>query len=217
MKDITYKEKIQSLQPVLNDILIEIRRELKNEHLRKDLAFNQKYFSKKALDKITVDDLAEGYKRALEEGNEEAGEWIASRWMLKHPEVYQFFAERLSVINPNFDEIEKIPDSEAKKIMAEAIEEFGLKVTYIFSVLNSVVFPDFIYEELKNSLLTATPQISIEVDEKVTLEDLKKKYDEALVKLTEKYEKKLSSLEKKYIQDTEGFKKQIAALQRRLK
>lgn len=215
MKDVSFREKIEILQPVLHDILSDIKKELKNEHLRKDIVFTNKYFSKKTIDKITIEDLAEGYLRALRDGNEEAGEWISSRWMLKHPEVYQFFAEKLSEINPKFDEITKIEDSAAEKIKKEAIEAFGPKDTYIFSILNSVVFPQFIFEDLKNKISSLAP-VEIEVDGVLTPEELKKKYENNLAKLTEKYEKKLASLEKKYVQDMDGYKKQIATLQRRL-
>lgn len=215
MKEMSFCEKIEILQPVLYDILNDIRKELKNEHLRKDFVFTNKFFAKKAIEKVTVAELVEGYLNALREGNEEAGEWIASRWMLKHPEVYQFFAEQLSAINPKFDEIERIADGDAEKIKDKAVETFGPKVTYIFSVLNSVAFPEFVFEDLKNKAASQVPTV-IESDTMGSVEELKKKYETSLAKLIEKYEKRLQSLEKKYVQDMEGYKKQIASLQRRL-
>jgi len=214
MKEIAYIQKIELLNPFLNEILTEIKKDLKNEHLRKDLAFSQKYFARKSLDKIGVADLKEGYLKALAEGNEEAGEWIASRWMLKHPEVYQFFADKLTAINPEFDQIEKIVDNEAREILQEAFKEFGARVTYIFSIFNSVAFSELIYEELKKNIDSSQGQVEEDV---VDLDDLKKKYAAIIDKLTEKYEKKLLSLERRYTQDIEGYKKQIAALQRLLK
>jgi hypothetical protein len=215
MKEMSYKEKIQILQPLLHEIVGDIKKELKADHLRKDLSFNQKYFAKKVLDKITISELVEGYSRAVGGGNEEAGEWIASRWMLKHADVYQFFVERLTAINPDFDQIEKLEETEARSLMSQAVDAFGSKVTYIFSVFNSVVFPDYIYEELKTKIVSAPgPILALDSENP---EELKKQYEESIAKVVSKYEKKLQGLERKYVQDVEGYKKQIASLQRQLK
>jgi hypothetical protein len=215
MQKLSYKEKFESLKPWAFGIITEIKRELKTEHLRKETAFALKHFARKPIDKLTVAELTAAYMRDIEEGNEETGEWVASRWMLKHSEVYQFFAERLSAINPQFDEITILEDDVGKKLVDEAVTEFGAKITYVFSILNAVAFSEELFRELRQKIdLTQTGEEISQSAE--TQEELKQRYENALLKVTDKYEKKLLGFQKKYTQDVDGLKKQIAALQRKL-
>lgn len=221
LKDTTYKEKFQMLNDWLESIVDTVKRELRNEHLKKDWNFLKKYFVGKNPNKLTTEDLAAAYRSAIanEENAEEIGEFIASRWLLKNTEVYQFFEEKLRSITTDFTNLTEIDAQKAKPIMDEAIARFGAPKTYLFCVINSVVFPEKIYAELRKKAKEQGDKEVVQAEkaqEQQSLDDLKKAHDREILRLTDKYEKKLIGLQKKYLIDMDGFKKQIAQLQRKL-
>jgi len=217
IKEESYQKKFELLAPWILKIITTIKKELKNDHLRKEYQFVQKHFSKKMIDKLTIEEMSEAYLKELEEGNEQIGEWISSRWMLKNAEVYHYFATALTEINPKFDEIALIPDDLGNRLMRKGIEQFGAVEVYIFSVLNSVSFSEKIYEELRMLALNEkeTNQESVDSHAVETTEELKKQHERNVLKIIDKYEKKLLGMQKKYAVDVEGLKKQIAQLQRK--
>lgn len=221
LKEATYKEKFQILKKWMPEIIDSVKKELKNDHLKKDWMFAKKYFAGKNLNKITSSELAEGYVSAIEneEKSEEIGEFISSCWLLKNGEIYHFFEEELKKINPDFSAIEKLEPDASKKIAMEAVKEFGAFNTYVFSILNSVAFQE---ADLKNlESLAKNDQLETkekgEAEEKhQSIEGLSKSFEQKLAKITDKYEKKILGLQKKYTQDIGAFKKQIASLQIKL-
>jgi hypothetical protein len=164
---------------------------------------------------LTVEEMKDAYVKEINEGNQEAVEWIASRWVLKHAEIYHFFSEKLAEINPKFDEIKTISDEIGKKIMQLAVAQFGALKCYVFSVLNCVKFSDALYQELR---LLAEKDKKEEVTPTApeNAADVKEHLEKEILKITDKYEKRLLGFQKKYNQDVTGLKKQIAALQRKL-
>jgi hypothetical protein len=214
----TYKKKFEGLLPWGEQIIQAVKKELKNEHLPKNRSFVMKYFPKATVAKLTTEELTSAYLKEIAEGNEEVGEWVASRWVLRNGEIYQFFAQALTEINPKFDEIKAIPDDKGKLIVQRAISLFGAAPTYIFSIFNEVVFSAELYADLQKKAA-----LEVEVAEKSepavqgeSVEALKERHQKELSKIIDKYEQKLVGFHKKYTQDVDGFKKQIAALQRRL-
>ena len=220
IKEELYQKKFQILGPWFVQILSSIKKELKNDHLRKDYLFVQKYFTKNSVDKLSVENLAEAYSIELTGGNEQIGEMIASRWVVKNGEIYQFFADALGRINPKFNEIEILTEEQGKNLMRQAVLEFGGISTYIFSILNSVKFDDTLFEELRQTAEVELKNEKIESEtqdgEVLSVEVLKVKHAQEVLKLTDKYEKRIAGLCKKYTQDIEGLKKQIAQLQRKM-
>jgi len=208
----SYKTKYAELAPWLNEILQLLKKDLKNEHLKKDQVFSQKYFQKKFLDKVTTEELVAAYRQELLEGNEELGEWIASRWIMKRGEVYQLFAHYLASINPNFEEIQEVTSFQAKSLIDASVARFGAVTTYIFSVINGVVFAEADLEALRAQAEEVAPQVEEAVSSALSPEAV----DKLMLKLTDKYEQRLCGMQKKYTQDVEGLKKQIAQLQRKL-
>jgi len=215
----SYRKKFELLQPWSALLIEPLKKDLKQEHLRKELHLAQKYFYKKSIDKVTTEELIQAYFQEILSGNEEVGEWIASRWMLKNAEVYHFFVQKLSEINPQFDQIELIPDEIGRHILEEAVQDFGASITYIFGHLNCVCFSSALYQELKQraeqELVKGQDKQKAETAE-TSIEKVEEKYQEEIRKLKDKYEKKLLGFQKKYTQDLEGLKKQIKQLQRKL-
>jgi hypothetical protein len=221
LKDATYKEKFAILNEWLPQIIEQVKKDLKNEHLKKDARFCKEFLGGKHFTKASVEELAAAYEKVIREGEngEAVAEFICSRWLLKNSEIYQYFASALTALYPDFTEIAEIAEKEGIQIAEQSVKEFGALKTYLFSVINSVVFSDSIYKDLEQKARREVKEELERAEEQAvhkSFEDLKSGYEVQISRLTDKYEKKLSGLEKKYHQDTETLKKQISLLQRKL-
>lgn len=221
LKEATYKEKFVLLADWLPNIIETIQKDLKNEHLKNDPRFTKTYFNNKNPHKLTTAELTSGYNQALnsEENAEPLGEFIANRWMIRHTDLYHFFEERLRRINPNFTEMTEIEPHAARTLMEDAINEFGARNVYLFSIINSVVFPAQIYEQLRRRAHESAEIERVEAEiqaEKHSIESMQQSHEQQIARLTDKYEKKIQGMQKKYTLDVEALKKQIASLQRQL-
>lgn len=217
LKDADYKEKFQLLSPWMVAIIDVVKKDLKNEHLKKDKVFFKKHFPGKQLKSLTSEELSQVYTAVIADGEENLGEFITTRWLLKKTEVYDLFEERLRSVNPKFDEIEELELDFSRELVQESSRSFDPVSTYIFSVMNSVVFPEEAYKELEKTALAFQEEekgaITREQEER-DLEVLQKKHEREISRLVDKYEKKLSGIQKKYLNDTENLKKRIAVLQK---
>lgn len=221
LKEATYKEKFQMLKNWMPMMMEVIKKDLKNDHLRKDWGFAKKYFAGKNLNKITNLELIEGYNQAIsqDEKGEEIAEYISNCWLLKNSELYHYFEKKLTEVNPNFSEIELLEKAKSEEIAKEAASEFGANNTYIFSVLNSVAFQEADLNQLKTTAEKETAKECKDLEEKEknqSMEEIVKSYELKTARSTDKYEKKILGLQKKYFLDTEALKKQIASLQAKL-
>lgn len=220
-KDSTYKEKYAMLKNWMPFIIDSVKKDLRNEHLKKDWGFVKQYFSSKNINKLTTEELAEAYNHALANGEnpEELGEFLTNRWLLKNTEVYHFFETELSKVSPNFTEIEELDHKLSHDMMQKAVNQFGSPKTYLFCILNSVVFPRDVLDELAThaqKTVESDKSQALMEEEKASLQHSNATHEQQLARLKDKYEKKIIGLEKKYHQDTESLKKQIAILQRKL-
>lgn len=220
-KNATYKEKLQALRAWLPMIFQEVKKEIKNEHVRQDSAFHKKYLQSKNLNKIALEDFISAYDKAIEieENGEQIAEFIANRWLMKNADIYDYFEISLKQIDPNFQELEQINEKSSWDILEKAIFSFGAPKTYLFSVLNSVVFPKEVYEKLQGKAVNEQKENAQKQEEKnasLSLEGLKRNHEQEIARITDKFEKKMAGLEKKYMIDVAGLKKQIATLQKKL-
>lgn len=221
LKDTTYSQKMAILKEWLPQIVEEIKRDLKSDHLKKDRFFAKENFPTAPINKLTSKELTDGYSKALsnDEQADTIGEFMANRWLLKNSELYQFYEVRMQQVTEDFSELEVLDEEFSRKLMSESVEAFGAPKTYLFSIFNSVVFPESIYNELQKLALdekNVSEQKQAEEVERLTLEQKEKQYQLQINRLTDKYEKKLRGLEKKYLKDTEALKKQISLLQKKL-
>lgn len=209
------------LRPWLASIVESVKKDLKNEHLKNDWQFCKQYLPGKNVSKVTVEEMVDAYGNALEnsENAEALAEFISNRWLLKNCELYNYFEANLSRISPNFTELETIDEASSREIVRGAVEQYGAMKTYLFSVINSVVFPKEVYNELGQKAKTDEERRIVEectLHEKLSLEELQKDHELQIARLIDKYEKKLTGMQKKYTQDTESLKKQIINLQRKM-
>lgn len=221
LKDITYSQKLTMLKSWINTIIEEIKKDVKQEHLKYDREFTKTYFSSANITKLTANELAVGYVQAIEKNDrvEELGEFLANRWLLKNSDMYEHFEEKLRQISPNFTELEVLEEKDAIKLMQDSINEFGAIKTYLFSVLNSVVFPETILKELQHKAIDEKKTEEENREKAITETEEKNKekfYQQQIARLTDKYEKRILGLEKKYHIDIATLKKQISTLQKKL-
>ena len=218
IKEDSYKTKFEKLQPWNNAIFHAIKKDLKNDHLLKTPSFAQKHFAKRALDKLTHEEFAAAYLSEIAEGDEDLGETVVSRWVMKNAELYQFFAGELSKINPKFDEIESLSPETSSMLLNTSVGQFGASAAYIFCVMNAVVFKEEQLEKLRELAIaenSRTPSQE-QKQEFASIEAAKDHYEKEIAKLADKYEKKMQGVMRKYVQDVEGLKKQISQLHKRL-
>lgn len=220
LKNATNQEKFNLLKIWIPSIVGSIKKDLKNEHLKNDPRFAKKYFGSKQINKLTTEELAEGYSQALaqEEAGESLGDYISNRWLLKHTDIYHFFETSLQAIAPDFTEIVELEKKQSMALMEESVRLYGAPTTYLFCVINSVVFPADVYDILKKRAIETMHQEEKDSqvnDEKLSLANIHTSYQQQIARLTDKYEKKLAGLERKYLNDTDSFKKQISVLQRK--
>lgn len=221
IKNATYKDKFHLLNPWFVTIVETVKKDLRKEHLRSDPRFCKQYFSGKNTQKATSQELADAYANALktEENGEALGEFISNRWLLKNTELYDFFERELTKISPNFTELEEIPLPQSEALAQAAVEQFGATSTYLFSILNSVVFPQEVFTRLEQQSRdeeASAKRIEKQEAEEKKERDLKTHYEQQIARLTDKYEKKLQGLQKKYTIDTEQLKKQISQLHKKM-
>jgi hypothetical protein len=208
------ENQFHTLQEWIGEVLHPIKKDIKSEHLGSDMAFYRNYFGNRPQNRLTAEEIVAAYEKELLKGNEDLGSWIVNRWVFKHGDLYQHFAERLERINPDFDQIEEMTESQARDVL-EGSEAFGPIAVYLFAVLNGVVFPKRVVEELKGKAEEAKKERGErgkreEEDRAVEKEVL------ALQREIARLNDKIAGVQKKYETDTGGLKKQIKALQKRL-
>jgi hypothetical protein len=219
LKETTYAEKFVILRDWIGHIVEEIKKDLKNEHLKKDLGFFKTHFAGKSLAKVGVEEMTPVYEQILPGGDEQLGEFVAARWLLRHTDIYKFFEAELSKIQPEFSELQEIADDKAHSIVNVAVSRYGIVNTYLFCVMNSVVFSEEIYRQMAVKATEAHQHESQEAErnhQAKCVEDLKVNFEMQVSRLKDRYEDKLSGLQKKYLRDVDGLKKEVANLQRKL-
>jgi hypothetical protein len=217
LREDSYTIKFQKLQPWMEEIFRPLKKDLRNDHLLKASGFVQKHFPKRPLDKLTTQEFASAYMQEIVGGDEELGEKVVTRWMMKHGELYQFFAEELSKINPQFDAIESLAEEVSARLLNTSVAQFGSVATYIFCVMNAVVLSEEQFLKLREMALADAQAESVqEARPAETVESVHEHYTKEIRKLTEKYEKRMQGIERKYVQDVEGLKKQISQLHKKM-
>jgi hypothetical protein len=220
IKNLSYEEKIEILSPFFNIFVESIKKDLKQEHLKKRPQFFRSYFKGKTISKLTVEELEQGYSLALKENRDTTlAEYLCNRWVLRNIDVYEFFEKQLSSINPKFDEIEIFEAAVEEAIISQSVSSFGPLKTYLFCMINSVVFSQEAFDKLSRDSMEMINEMK-KSEENAKNEQSSAKslhsFEKQVQNLTNRYEKKLDSLHKKYMQDTDALKKQVSLLQKRL-
>jgi hypothetical protein len=209
------KNQFQTLQNWTREVLSVVKKDLKNDHLHTDPVFYKTYFGNRPANRLTAEELLAAYENELFQGNEDLSDFVVNRWVFKHGDLYEHFAERLAEINPDFDEIKTLTDAQTERVLAGAVESFGAIPTFLFTVLNGVVFPGSAIDRLRNAATAekaAQKQEEESAQERQTIEKLLASHQREVARLHAKIE----GVQKKYANDTASLKKQIKVLQKKL-
>jgi hypothetical protein len=214
------KDKFQTLQPWLSQVLHTIKKEIKTEHLSKSPAFYKTHFGNRPINRITNEEMCAVYeKELLANDTEELGEWVINRWVFRNGDIYQHFASRLAQINPDFEEIKNLDDKQSEMVLSGAIEAFGALPVYLFVVLNGVVISPKVLERLKNFVVETQEKEKEEqeaLSTQMTLDQMIERQKAEILRLEKKYEDKLLGVMKKYTTDIEALKNQVRSLQHKI-
>lgn len=212
------ENKFESLGPWLKNILSSIKKDIKSDYLPADKIFYKTHFGNRPMNRLGPDEIFAAFEKELLAGHESLSEWVVNRWVFKHGDIYTHFADRLSIICPDFNELKELTLDQSEEVLAGA-ESFGAISTYLFSQLNGVVFPSSIFEKLRQAALEAKEKQEVEETSQLaqeTLEQIIERQQRDLVRLQDKYESKVAGVLRKYQTDTEALKKQVRALQQKL-
>lgn len=208
-----YKNKFELLAPFMEELCRGIKKEIKQELIKKKTL----QMSVNALDWSVISQ--NFFKKIVEDGDEETGEWLASTWIYKNGEIFQCFHEELSLVDEQYDRLESLSSEVEEKIKNLSASKFGALPVYLFCVLNSVVFSHKIFEDLRKRSLEEISMDRNDLKESsnnLSLEELKKSFEVERLKMEEKYEKRLQGVIKKTQMEVEGYRKQIGQLQKKL-
>lgn len=204
-----------ALQNWTREILNSIKKDIKTDHLHTDPVFYRTYFGNRPQNRLTADEIYAAYEAELIKGNQDLADWVVNRWVFKNGELYQHFAERLSQVNPNFDEIKQLTEEESFRVLEGAAESFGAIETFLFSQLNGVVFPPSILDRLRKEAEAekVIQEKNAETNaEQQSLEKVIAAHQREINRLNDR----VNGVQKKYEKDTEALKKQIKTLQQKL-
>src|SRR5262245_6832259 len=100
-RELNFKDKLSQFKEWMPSIMECIKKDIRNEHLKKDNAFVKKYLNGKNIHKLNSNELAQAYTQAIDEqeNGEELAEFIAHRWIFRNSEMYHFFETHLCKIN----------------------------------------------------------------------------------------------------------------------
>lgn len=203
-----------TLQDWTFDILEAIKKDIKSEHLGSDPVFYRAYFGNRPQNRLTIEEIFTAYQKELTQGNEELAAWVINRWVFKHGDLYEVFADRLSEINPQFDEIEALSEEESQRVLEGVAERFGAIPTCLFVLLNGVVFPESVRKTLLQAAEEERKALAARAGEQEAQETLEKLIASQKREIA-RLQDKIIGVQKKYDRDVASLKKQIQALQKR--
>lgn len=219
-EDKSFAEKFQKLAPVMVAVVEPIKTDLKKHHLKKDIAFVRAHFSTTNVAKIPLSEMVEVYQRELPNGSNELGELVSQLWMLKHTDIYQQFEKILSREVSDFTKVEELPEELSARLVAEGIEAFGVIPTYVFCLLNDVLLPPKLFDQLEQTAEKAELQNEQELQQEAEereLDALRQQHQRELRRLHDKYEKKLAGMQSKYWTDVQRLQREVQQLKERVK
>ncbi len=212
------KNKFETLSPWMGGILSRIKKDLKTDYLPGDRVFYKKYFGNRPLNRLSTDEIFAAVEKELLGENEALSEWVVNHWVFQHGDIYTHFAEKLSCIRPDFNELSELSEEESQKVL-EGSEPFGAISVYLFSVLNGVVFSSTTFEQLRLAAMRekeAKEAIESSQNLQETLEQIIERQRREISRLQEKCESKVAGVLRKYELDTQALKTQIRSLQKKL-
>jgi hypothetical protein len=209
------ENQFQFLQNWTFEILESIKKDIKTDHLHTDPAFYRTYFGNRPQNRLTTTEIFSAYEKELLKGNQDLADWVVNRWVFKHGDLYQHFADRLSAINPDFVQIESLTLEESEQILDGTAASFGSVSTFLFALLNGVVFPKTVLDRLEKEAGLEREKRALDAKlegEQQGFEKIIASQEREITRLNDK----IAGVLKKYEKDTHNLKTQVKALQRKI-
>ena len=212
----TFKNKFTSLGLFSKEVVVDLKKEITKEMAKKNSVLQKKLsgFSMEN-DKDKLANIV--LNLVLENGDEEVGEWLASSWVMKNSSVFKSFHKKISLISADYDKLTAFPPEKEVELKESSIDEFGAVKTFIFSVLNSVVFSKESMEEIRiRAEEEEHDRKEISLLPNCSIEEARASFEQEKKRIIEKQEKKLQAIVKRHQVEVEGYRKQIGQLQKKL-
>lgn len=212
----TFKNKFISLGLFSKEVIRDLKKEITKELSKKNSIVQKKLSGVSIGDgKDEVVDLF--FNLVVEKGDEELGEWLASSWVLKNSPIFKSFHKKISLISADYEKLTGFPTEKEEDLRESSIEEFGAIKTFIFSVLNSVVFSKKSMEDIRiRAEEEASDRKEISLSSNCSVEEAREIFEKEKKKILEKQEHKLLAVIKRHQVEVEGYRKQIGQLQKKL-
>ena len=208
----TWAGRFSLLSPWFSDIISDVKRDCKSEHLRLDPVFVRQHFAGTPVQKISLEEMRVVYLQQILAGHERLSEFIANRWLFRNMDVYRFFEESLQKISPDFDKIKELTQEQADSLITQAADKFGYEKVFCFVAINDVAVPKEPFERLQRQALEALSkrQKEIPADDGA---DAEGRWRSEMDRMKERHEKKIAEMTKKHQQEVQRFQKEIEKLQ----
>lgn len=124
-------------------------------------------------------------------------------------DLYSFFEKALSEVSSEFEKIPELTPEQADKLIREACEKFNVENVFCFVVLNEVVIPNAIFNQLQRQAVEALAKRQKEADENESSEE---KFRKEMERLKERQEKKLQEMITRQQREVQKLNAEIATL-----
>ncbi len=207
----TWAGRFSLLSPWFSDIISDVKRDCKSEHLRLDPLFVRQHFGGRPVQRISLEEMRAVYLQQILAGHDRLAEFIANRWLFRNMELYRFFEEALQKISPDFDAITELAKEQSDALVKEASEKFGYEKLFCFVTINDVALPQEPFEHLQRQALECLSkrQQSMPQGEEPEAEE---RWRAEMGRLKERHEKKIAEMTKKHQQEVQRLQKEIAQL-----
>ena len=148
------KNQFQALQNWTQEVLNAIKKDIKTDHLHTDPVFYRPILAIA----LKIDSLPRRFsqlmKKSCLKGNEDLAEWVVNRWVFQARRPLSALcraAQRDQ--SQTLIRFKSLLKRRVKRVLEGAPEAFGAIPTFLFSVLNGVVFPESVLERLRRRQL----------------------------------------------------------------
>lgn len=207
----TWAGRFSLLSPWFADIIADVKKDCKSEHLRLDPLFVRQHFGGMPVQRISLEDMRTVYLQQILAGHERLAEFVANRWLFRNMELYRFFEESLQKISPDFDSITELTQEQSNALVEEASEKFGCEKVFCFVAINDVALPKEPFERLQRHALDCLSKRQKETPAGHD-DDGEGRWRAEMDRLKERHEKKITEMSKKHQQEVQRLQKEIARL-----
>jgi hypothetical protein len=207
----TWAGRFSLLSPWFSDIISDVKRDCKNEHLRLDSQFVRQHFGGTAVQRISLEEMRTVYLQQILAGHERLAEFVANRWLFRNMDLYRFFEQALEKISPEFDKITELTPEQADELIKQAAEKFDFEKVFCFVAINDVALPKEPFERLQRQALEllSKRQKEMPANEDEEAED---RWRGEMDRMKERHEKKVAEITKKHQQEVQRLQKEISQL-----